>query len=106
MHETCTTQMTYLDKTNATRERAVSGTPDGQGRALGATLPTITERNTPPSAPPIAAGAGALPTPAAPACAPPGTPPCAPGAPPGAPGTPPCAPGAPPGAAPSDYRAA
>ncbi|RNF97974.1 hypothetical protein EEJ42_36500, partial [Streptomyces botrytidirepellens] len=65
MHETCTTQMTYLDQTNATRERAVSGTPDGQGRAPGATLPTITERHTHPSAPPVEAGAGAPPAPAA-----------------------------------------
>ncbi|MGR3934255.1 EAL domain-containing protein [Streptomyces sp. BRA346] len=96
MHETCTTQMTYLDQTNATRERAVSGTPDGQGRAPGATLPTITERHTHPSAPPVEAGAGAPPAPAAAA----GAQPCPQGAPPGPPR------GAPPGAAPGDYRAA
>ncbi|GAA2353946.1 putative bifunctional diguanylate cyclase/phosphodiesterase [Streptomyces cuspidosporus] len=42
MHKTCTTD---LYETSPTRERAVSGSPDGQGRAPGATLPTITERD-------------------------------------------------------------
>ncbi|MET7905244.1 EAL domain-containing protein [Streptomyces sp. NPDC005336] len=100
MRKTCTTD---LDKTNATRERAVSGTPDGQGRAPGATLPTITERDAMPSAPPLSGGAGA-PSPAP--DAPPGA------APPGAAsqgaasqGAAPLA-AAPRGAAPSDYRAA
>ncbi|MDW6062563.1 EAL domain-containing protein [Streptomyces sp. FXJ1.4098] len=49
MHKMCTTD---LYETSATRERAVSGSPDGQGRAPGATLPTITERNAAPSAGP------------------------------------------------------
>ncbi|WP_432012380.1 putative bifunctional diguanylate cyclase/phosphodiesterase [Streptomyces cucumeris] len=75
MCETCTTD---LATTDATRERAVSGIPDGQGRAPGATLPKVTERDAEPSAPPLRTGAGA----------------------PG-PGS-----GAPPGAAPADYRAA
>ncbi|MGY0061521.1 putative bifunctional diguanylate cyclase/phosphodiesterase [Streptomyces sp. LZ34] len=49
MHKTCTTD---LYETSATRERAVSGSTDGLGRAPGATLPTITERNAAPSAGP------------------------------------------------------
>ncbi|WP_370656740.1 putative bifunctional diguanylate cyclase/phosphodiesterase [Streptomyces sp. NBS 14/10] len=49
MHKMCTTD---LYETSAMRERAVSGSPDGQGRAPGATLPTITERNAAPSAGP------------------------------------------------------
>lgn len=74
----CTTN---LYETSATRERAVSGSPDGQGRAPGATLPTITERNAVPS------DERATPAKAAPAgSTPPGS--------------------TPPGPAPSDYRAA
>lgn len=74
----CTTD---LYETSATRERAVSGSPDGQGRAPGATLPTITERNAVPS------DERATPAKAAPAgSTPPGS--------------------TAPGPAPSDYRAA
>ncbi|MEU1662871.1 EAL domain-containing protein [Streptomyces sparsogenes] len=75
MHKTCTTD---LYETSPTRERAVSGSPDGQGRAPGATLPTITERDGMASAGPgdvsgeVSAGV----------------------------------PGSPPGTVPSDYRAA
>ncbi|MEU5106558.1 EAL domain-containing protein [Streptomyces sp. NPDC021354] len=62
MHKMCTTD---LYETSATRERAVSGSPDGQGRAPGATLPTITERNAVPSderaTPATAAPAGSTP---------------------------------------------
>ncbi|MEU0812190.1 EAL domain-containing protein [Streptomyces sp. NPDC005970] len=78
MHKMCTTD---LYETSATRERAVSGSPDGQGRAPGATLPTITERNAVPS------DERATPAKAAPAgSTPPGS--------------------TAPGPAPSDYRAA
>lgn len=71
-----------LETTDATRERAVSGTPDGQGRAPGATLPTITEREAMPSVLPVAEDPGApRPAPGAPSVL--GTPP-APGTPPGA----------------------
>ncbi|MEU5641366.1 putative bifunctional diguanylate cyclase/phosphodiesterase [Streptomyces milbemycinicus] len=61
MHKMCTTD---LYETSATRERAVSGSPDGQGRAPGATLPTITERNAAPSAGPASSTAppGAAPS--------------------------------------------
>ncbi|WPB96359.1 EAL domain-containing protein [Streptomyces malaysiensis] len=85
-----------LETTNATRERAVSGTPDGQGRAPGATLPAITERDAIPSVLPVAEDPGApRPAPSAPSV---------PGAPP-SPVTPPGA-GHTPGPAPGDYRAA
>ncbi|MER6141223.1 EAL domain-containing protein [Streptomyces sparsogenes] len=75
MHKTCTTD---LYETSPTRERAVSGSPDGQGRAPGATLPTITERDGMASAGPREVSGGV----------------------PGG------GPGSPPGTVPSDYRAA
>lgn len=79
MHKTCTTD---LYETSPTRERAVSGSPDGQGRAPGATLPMITERDGMANAGPgdvsgeVSAGMSAG------------------------------VPGSPPGTVPSDYRAA
>lgn len=92
----CTTD---LYETSATRERAVSGSPDGQGRAPGATLPTITERNAAPSAgPPGSTPVGSTPAGVAPAEVAPGGNTPSGSTPPG--GTPP------PGTAPSDYRAA
>ncbi|WP_104531238.1 putative bifunctional diguanylate cyclase/phosphodiesterase [Streptomyces sparsogenes] len=79
MHKTCTTD---LYETSPTRERAVSGSLDGQGRAPGATLPTITERDGMASGGPgeVAGEVSA--------------------------GVPAGVPGSPPGTVPSDYRAA
>ncbi|MDT3399959.1 EAL domain-containing protein [Streptomyces sp. B1866] len=44
MHETCTTDLYEYEPTSATRERAVSGSPEGQDRAPRTTLPVIPDR--------------------------------------------------------------